>query len=84
MPNKNSRAQHQAIRTCVVCRQRYAQDELMSFFFLDGKLVFDLGRYYQARKRYLCSATECLNAFPNYKRKLAKKMVSSGRKGERP
>jgi len=82
MPNKNSGAQHQAIRTCVVCRQRYAQDELMSFFFLDGKLVVDLGRYYQTRKRYLCSATECLNAFPNYRRKLAKKTVSSARKGE--
>ncbi|MGI6197678.1 MAG: DUF448 domain-containing protein [Candidatus Cloacimonadaceae bacterium] len=84
MPNKNSRAQHQAIRTCVVCRQRYAQEELMSFFFLDGKLVFDLGRYYQTRKRYLCSSPECLSAFPNYKRKLAKKMVASAPKGDRP
>ncbi len=80
MPNQNSHAKHQAMRTCVVCRGKYAQKELMSFFFLDGKLVFDLGRHCQVRKRYLCQHTQCLEAFGKLKNKMVKKMNQRGSK----
>ncbi|NLK49431.1 MAG: DUF448 domain-containing protein [Candidatus Cloacimonetes bacterium] len=73
MPNKNSKAGHQAIRTCVVCKKKSVQTTLMSFFLLDGGVVFDLARKCQTRKHYLCPQQGCVELFPKWLKRQRKK-----------
>lgn len=73
MPNKNSKAGHQAERTCVVCRDKGALNSMLSFLFLDGKLVFDLDAAIQCRKHHLCPDRECVEGLPKWIRRYHKK-----------
>lgn len=73
MPNQNSKAGHQAERTCVVCREKSVQKALLGFFFLDGRLVFDLRGHCQARKFYLCPSGTCVAGLPKWRQRYQKK-----------
>jgi predicted RNA-binding protein YlxR (DUF448 family) len=60
MPNKSSKAGHVPQRTCVICKQRYGQKDLLGFYFLGSDLVYDIAKAVQTRKRYVCNAEQCL------------------------
>ncbi|MBP7195234.1 MAG: DUF448 domain-containing protein [Candidatus Cloacimonetes bacterium] len=84
MPNHNSKAGHQAQRTCVVCRGKNALDGMLSFILLDGKLVFDLGGALQSRKFHLCPGPECVEGLPVWIKRYHKKRAGSGsRRGQK-
>lgn len=83
MPNQHSKAGHQAQRTCVVCRDKCAQDKLLSFLFLDGSLVFDLGSAVQCRKFYLCSGQSCVDGLGKWIKRYQKKHSAGAAKGVR-
>ncbi|MCB5263013.1 MAG: YlxR family protein [Candidatus Cloacimonetes bacterium] len=72
MPNQNSKAGHKAIRTCVVCRGKSAQTELLSFILLPSGIVYDPARLLQARKYYVCPQQVCLNQLPKWRKKRQK------------
>jgi len=42
------------LRTCVVCRQRFAQKELLRFVLLGGRPVFDDKKRVFGRGYYVC------------------------------
>jgi len=77
MPNQHSKAGHIAQRTCVVCRDKCAKDRLLSFLFLDGKLVFDLNSAIQCRKFYLCSGQSCVDGLSKWIKRYQKKHSAS-------
>lgn len=81
MPNKNSKAGHIAQRTCVVCRKKSAQNALLSFFLLNGKLVFDLTAHIQCRKYYLCGNAACAGGLPKWVARHTKKHAAKAGKG---
>jgi len=72
MPNMNSKAGHIPIRTCVVCREKCAQDQLLSFILLPGGFVFDLARKLPARKAYVCPQEDCVNGLVKWRKKRQK------------
>lgn len=47
------------MRTCVVCKKKVDRIQLLSFFTLGEKLVFDLANVLPIRKHYLCGDTAC-------------------------
>lgn len=59
MPNKNSRAGHDPLRTCVICREKKSQKALLRFAVLEGKLVYDLQRALPVKGRYVCNDGIC-------------------------
>ncbi|HOA28688.1 MAG: DUF448 domain-containing protein [Candidatus Cloacimonetes bacterium] len=74
MPNMNSSAGHIPIRTCVVCRQKCAQSELLPFVLLPAGIAYDLSRRLQCRKYYHCST--CLDGVSKWvKRKFKGRTV---------
>ncbi len=73
MPNKHSNAGHTPMRTCVVCRAKSAQSELLSFFLLDHELVFDLDHSLMRRKQYLCRNTDCYAGLAKWKKRVYRK-----------
>lgn len=73
MPNKNSSKSHKPQRTCVVCRSRKEQDNLLSFILLPQGIVFDLKRRLQKRKYYLCPSRQCLIGFDKWERQQLKR-----------
>lgn len=60
MPNKSSNKNHIPQRTCVICRSKKAQKDLMRFVFEDGFLYFDLNRRIQSRGYYVCLDKNCI------------------------
>ena len=72
MPNMNSKAGHKAIRTCVVCRQKSAQTELLSFVLLPSGIAYDPARLLQARKFYVCPQENCLAQMPKWQKRRKK------------
>lgn len=73
MPNRSSKAGHRPQRTCVVCREKSVQTALLSFFFLEGKLVFDLSGHCQQRKFYLCPSGNCVTGLSKWRLRYHKK-----------
>ena len=68
MPNKNSHADHQPQRSCVVCRAKREAGELLSFFVLPQGIVFDPRRKVQRRRSYVCPDPLCLKGLDKWKR----------------
>ncbi|MEN6444483.1 MAG: DUF448 domain-containing protein [Candidatus Cloacimonas sp.] len=80
MPNKNSKAMHLPIRTCVVCQKKIDQNRLLNFFLTPSGIVFDCNRKIQVRKLYLCPSEECFNGLSKWLKKAKKR--KNGRKIE--
>jgi predicted RNA-binding protein YlxR (DUF448 family) len=59
MPNQSSHAQHTALRTCIICRQKSSVNTLLGFYLLGKDIVFDINKQVQTRKRYLCHNESC-------------------------
>lgn len=72
MPNLNSKAGHKAMRTCVVCKSRGAQTELLSFVLLSSGIAYDPARRLQARKHYVCLQQACLKQMPKWRKRRQK------------
>jgi predicted RNA-binding protein YlxR (DUF448 family) len=72
MPNKNSKADHIPIRTCVVCRKKSAQKELLAFVLFSSGIVYDIGFQLNARKCYVCPQASCLAQLGKWRKKRAK------------
>ncbi|MDD2596733.1 MAG: DUF448 domain-containing protein [Candidatus Cloacimonetes bacterium] len=66
----NSSAGHIPIRTCVVCRQKSAQTELLPFILLPAGVAYDLSRRLQCRKYYHC--LDCLDNLSPWLRRKSK------------
>ncbi|MCB5260172.1 MAG: DUF448 domain-containing protein [Candidatus Cloacimonetes bacterium] len=69
MPNKNSKACHIPIRTCVVCRQKLPQQELLGFILMPSGIVFDMFGRLNVRKQYVCSQRECIALLAKWRKK---------------
>jgi predicted RNA-binding protein YlxR (DUF448 family) len=76
MPNQSSDAGHVPERTCVVCRKRFEQKELLGFYLLGNDPVFDIGKAVQTRKKYVCHSEECLSGLDKW---LARHLKKAGR-----
>jgi len=72
MPNRNSHAGHIPERTCVVCRKKRAQAEMLGFFIMREGIVFDPGNAVQRRKAYLCRNAECYLGLGKWRKKYEK------------
>ena len=59
MPNKNSKAGHIPLRTCVICKKKVDRIQLLSFFTLGEKFVIDVANMLPVRKNYVCRETAC-------------------------
>jgi hypothetical protein len=59
MPNKASKKAHIPIRSCVVCRKKFAKSRLYRFVIEDGKIIMNSKQFYQGRGYYTCDA--CLD-----------------------
>jgi len=69
MPNMNSKAGHIPIRTCVVCKRKSAQSELLSFVMLPSGIAFDPARRLPARKQYVCQKWDCVSGLAKWRKK---------------
>lgn len=76
MPNRNSKADHKPIRTCVVCKAKREQSQLLSFFMLPEGIVMDVANVLQSRKNYVCLCNECLQGLDKWKLRQTKKKTS--------
>ncbi|MDD3523471.1 MAG: DUF448 domain-containing protein [Candidatus Cloacimonadaceae bacterium] len=72
MPNMNSHACHVPIRTCVACRKKSAQKELLAFLLLPAGIVFDINRRLATRKYYVCRDAGCVQNLDKWRKKRAK------------
>ncbi|HRR50380.1 MAG TPA: DUF448 domain-containing protein, partial [Candidatus Cloacimonas sp.] len=77
MPNKNSKAGHIPIRTCVVCKKKVDQNRLLNFFHTTSGIVFDCNRIIQVRKYYLCPNEECFKGLSKWQKRYQKKSLGS-------
>lgn len=73
MDNTHSRAGHQPIRTCVICRNKAEQQSMLNFFLLQGEIVFDLRRAVSTRKSYVCYNAACLQKLDKWAARQKKK-----------
>ncbi|PKN73301.1 MAG: DUF448 domain-containing protein [Candidatus Cloacimonetes bacterium HGW-Cloacimonetes-3] len=73
MPNKNSHAYHNPIRTCVVCKKKVDQKGLLNFFIMNGGIVFDSLRIVAVRKNYLCPSQECFTGLDKWRKRYQKR-----------
>ena len=74
MPNRFSKANHEPIRTCVICKSKNRQVEMLHFKIRNGKIVYDFFRSLSGRGHYICDAEKCIEGLPKWmKRKLKKK-----------
>jgi predicted RNA-binding protein YlxR (DUF448 family) len=81
MPNRSSKADHIPVRTCVICKTRFEQSSLLSFYLLGRDLVIDMNRAVSTRKKYVCTAEECLSKLPGWlARQNRKSGTASGKK----
>lgn len=68
MPNKNSKAEHIPLRTCVVCKKKVDQKQLLNFFLTESGIVFDYNRIIQVRKFYLCPSADCFKRLTKWRK----------------
>ncbi|MCK4956361.1 MAG: DUF448 domain-containing protein [Candidatus Cloacimonetes bacterium] len=73
MPNKASKADHIALRSCVVCRKQQPQSELLAFKLKDNKVVFDFKRQLSGRGYYVCDDNKCINRMDKWHKRWRKK-----------
>jgi predicted RNA-binding protein YlxR (DUF448 family) len=73
MSNKASRAGHIAERTCVICREKKAQSELLPCKIRAGKVVIDLQRRLQGRSYYICDNNKCINGMAKWLKRQKRK-----------
>jgi predicted RNA-binding protein YlxR (DUF448 family) len=78
MPNQNSKAGQIPQRTCVICKTKTGQAELLNFYLMDRDLVFDMNKAVQTRKRYVCFRDECLGQLDKWLAKFLRKNGSGG------
>jgi hypothetical protein len=76
MPNMNSKAGHIPIRSCVICRAKREQKELISFLLMPSGIVYDLSRRLYGRKLYVCPSRECVTLLPKWQKKRAKSRLN--------
>jgi len=79
MPNKHSQAGHIPERTCVVCRHKGTQAEMLGFFIMPEGIVFDLGKAVMRRKAYLCRNPECYMNLGKWRKKYEKNIKRHAR-----
>jgi len=79
MVNRNSRAGHKPLRTCVVCRKKLEKDNLIRFILIEGEVIFDLGQRFPARGYYVCDENNCIEKLEKWviKRKRSRKTKRS-------
>ncbi|MFA6911324.1 MAG: DUF448 domain-containing protein [Candidatus Cloacimonadaceae bacterium] len=68
----NSKAGHIPIRSCVICKTKRAQKELLGFMMMPSGIVYDLARRLQGRKQYVCPSRECVALLPKWQKRRAK------------
>ncbi len=73
MPNQASNVNYIPQRTCVICRKKKNQSELIRFVILENGVIFDLNRTLKSRGLYVCDNDECLNGIEKWKKKYRKK-----------
>ncbi len=73
MPNRASKAGHIPIRSCVICKTKDNQGNLIRFAFIKNEIVFDLKRRIAARGYYVCDNNECLQKLDKWLNKRKKK-----------
>ena len=76
MPNKSNNAGHVPIRTCIICKKKIEQKQLLSFFMLKSNMVFDVNRFVETRFKYVCHQPSCLQALDKW---LVNQQKKSGR-----
>jgi predicted RNA-binding protein YlxR (DUF448 family) len=76
MDNKNSKAGHVPIRTCVICRTKAEQTAMLNFFLLQDEIVFDLKRAVPVRKNYVCYKANCLQKLDKWAARRTKKTAA--------
>ncbi|WP_432738832.1 YlxR family protein [Maridesulfovibrio sp. FT414] len=63
----NSSHKHVPTRSCVICRQRFAKEELLRFVIgkgaSDDELIPDDKKVMQGRGYYVCGDAKCLERF---------------------
>jgi len=79
MPNRSSKAGHQPLRSCVVCKKKVDQKSLLNFFIMDCGIVFDPKRILAGRKNYLCAAQECFAGLEKWQKKHQKRKSGNPR-----
>ncbi|MGC9337479.1 MAG: DUF448 domain-containing protein [Candidatus Cloacimonadia bacterium] len=67
MPDKASKKAHIPIRSCVVCKKKFAKNRLNRFIIKEGKIIMDASQTSQARGYYCCSA--CLDKLEKWMEK---------------
>jgi predicted RNA-binding protein YlxR (DUF448 family) len=72
MPNQASKKGHQAIRTCVVCRAKREQKDMLRFAIIEDKIVFDRLRKIWSHGQYCCANQECVSRLRGKKKKFGK------------
>jgi len=74
MPNRSSKAGYQPIRTCVVCKKKVDQIDLLNFFSMDCGIVFDCKRKLTGRKFYLCPQPACFSGLEKWRKRYQKRI----------
>ena len=67
MSNRNSKAGHIPLRTCVVCRQKKEKEDLIRFGVLNNEIIYDLNGKLEGRGNYVCDRNECLEKISKWK-----------------
>ena len=75
MPNKNSKAAQIKIRTCVVCKKKVDQNQLLNFFLTESGIVFDFGRIIPVRRFYLCPTADCFMGLSKWRKGHQKRKI---------
>jgi len=76
LKNKNSNANHNPFRQCVICRNRSEKEKLLRFIFVESEIAFDINKKAQARGFYVCDNNECLNKIDKWKKKRLRKKIN--------
>lgn len=76
MSSKNN----EVIRTCVICKKKTDQKELVRLVLVDGELVYDMKRKLPGRGYYVCSKKECIEKLSIWKTKRLKRLLKQKKK----
>ena len=60
MVNKASHAKHIPTRSCVICREKREQKQLLRFGIIEEDIVFDLNKRLTGRGYYVCDENRCI------------------------
>ena len=65
------------IRTCIGCRRRFPQEELMKMAFFEDRICFDPDRKMPGRGAYVCKSRSCFETAAK-KRAFSRALRKSG------